>query len=112
MGNAKPKFAMDANQTAFRRFEIQNGLVLSQTGQQDADDFSADFQGLSHFANRVGATLDLGDALFATLHEADFSLVYSLTGDPGQLKNAIGGMINSNISNNDLLSQLELPPVN
>lgn len=98
---------MDATNHAFRRFEIQNGLVISQTGQQDADDFAADFQGLRHFANRVGATLDLGDATHATLHEVDFSFIYSLTSDTSQPGKAIGGMINSNISNNDLLNHLD-----
>jgi hypothetical protein len=97
---------MDASSSAFRRFEIQNGLVISETGQQDADDFAADFQGLRHFANRVGATLELGDATHASLHEEAFSFIFTIGDAPGEPAKAIGGMISSNISNNDLLNSL------
>lgn len=89
---------------SLRVFEIQNGLVISETGQQDADDFAADFQGLRHFANRIGATLELGDAHYATFHEPAFSFIYSL---PHQSNPKISGaMVEANISNKDLLSVL------
>ncbi|TLD68443.1 hypothetical protein FEM03_22840 [Phragmitibacter flavus] len=98
--------ASSPSSSTFRRFEIQNGLVISETGQQDADDFAADFQGLRHFANRVGATLELGDATHATLHEASFSFIFTLSEAPGQPAKAVGGMVASNVSNNDLLNAL------
>src|SRR6478736_2548401 len=52
-----------------RLFDIRNGLVISETGQKDADDFAADFQGLRHFADRIGGSLELGASLYAALHE-------------------------------------------
>ena len=93
--------------TSPRFFNIQNGLVISETGQQDADDFAADFQGLRHFADRIGGGLDLGGSLYASLHEPDFTFMYLLPEDPGaQSSNASGGMIDGSVSNNEMMVAL------
>src|SRR5881409_1979032 len=90
-----------------RLFQIQNGLVISETGQQDADDFAADFQGLRHFADRVGATLELGTSLYASLHEPDFTFMFLLPPHSGpQPSRAAGTMIALDVSNNELLVTL------
>ena len=90
-----------------RLFHIQNGLVISETGQQDADDFAADFQGLRHFADRIGATLELGTSVYASMHEPAFTFMYLLPTDSGaQLRSASGAMISANVSNNELLVTL------
>ncbi len=90
-----------------RAFDIRSGLVISDTGQQDADDFAADFQGLRHFADRVGAGLDLGTSLYASLHEPDFTFMYLLEPNSGtQPGNASGAMIDGAVSNNELLVAL------
>ena len=90
-----------------RIFDIQNGLVIGETGQKDADDFAADFQGLRHFADRVGAGLDLGNSLYASLHEPDFTFMYLLPPDSGaQPSHASGAMIAGGVSNNELLVAL------
>src|SRR3569623_248832 len=87
-----------------RLFDIKNGLVISETGQQDADDFAADFQGLRHFADRIGAGLELGASLYASLHEPDFTFMYMLPleNEP-QTTNATGAMIEASVSNNEML---------
>lgn len=100
---------MNAPETSpdLRIFHIQNGLVISETGQQDADDFAADFQGLRHFTDRVGATLELGSSLYASLHEPDFTFMYLLPLDSNaQVRSASGAMISANVSNNELLVTL------
>lgn len=90
-----------------RTFEIQNGLVISETGQQDADDFAADFQGLRHFADRVGSSLELGSSLYAALHEQEFTFMFLLPVDAqAQPSRATGAMIAANVSNNELLVSL------
>jgi hypothetical protein len=90
-----------------RLFDIRNGLVISETGQKDADDFAADFQGLRHFADRIGAGLDLGTSLYASLHEPDFTFMYLLPPDSGaQPSSASGAMIDGAVSNNELLVAL------
>lgn len=90
-----------------RLFDIRNGLVISDTGQKDADDFAADFQGLRHFADRVGAGLELGTSLYASLHEPGFTFMYLLQPDwGGQSSNASGAMISGNVSNNEMLVTL------
>lgn len=94
---------------ALRLFDIKNGLVISETGQQDADDFAADFQGLRHFADRIGAGLELGGSLYASLHEPDFTFMYMLPMDNGPLSqsnNATGAMIEASVSNNEMLVTL------
>lgn len=92
---------------ALRLFDIKNGLVISETGQQDADDFAADFQGLRHFADRVGAGLELGNSLYASLHEPDFTCMYMLPMDgSSQANNASGAMIEASVSNNEMLVTL------
>ena len=100
--------ASSLNSPSFRRFEIQNGLVISETGQQDADDFAADFQGLRHFAGRIGAILELGEAGYASLHEPEFSFIYTLSSDgSAQPPKIIGAMVSANVSYNDLLGSLQ-----
>ncbi len=90
-----------------RVFDIRNGLVISDTGQKDADDFAADFQGLRHFADRVGAGLEMGTSLYASLHEPDFTFMYLLSPDSGtQPSNASGAMIGGSVSNNEMLVTL------
>ena len=92
---------------ALRLFDIKNGLVISETGQQDADDFAADFQGLRHFADRIGAGLELGPSLYASLHEPDFTFMYMLPLESdAQANNATGAMIEANVSNNEMLVTL------
>jgi hypothetical protein len=88
-------------------FEVQNGLVISETGQQDADDFAADFQGLRHFSDRVGAALDLGGSLYASVHEPEFTFMYMLPVDSNaQPSKASGAMIGQDASNTELLVAL------
>ena len=90
-----------------RVFQIQNGLVISESGQQDADDFAADFQGLRHFADRIGGSLELGASLYAALHEPGFTFMFLLPPNSQSLPgNALGAMIGSNVSNNELLVTL------
>ncbi len=90
-----------------RLFDIRNGIVISDTGQKDADDFAADFQGLRHFADRLGAGLEMGTSLYASLHEPDFTFMYLLQPDSGaQPSNASGAMIDGGVSNNELLVTL------
>lgn len=90
-----------------RVFDIRNGLVISETGQKDADDFAADFQGLRHFADRLGALLDLGPSLYASLHEPDYTFMYMLPPDSGaQPSSASGAMVAGNVSNNEMLVAL------
>jgi len=92
---------------ALRLFQIQNGLVISDTGQQDADDFAADFQGLRHFADRIGATLDLGTSHYASLHEPDFSFMFVLPDNAGSPPSrASGAMISGYVGNTELLIAL------
>ncbi len=95
------------NLPGLRQFKIQNGLVISESGQQDADDFAADFQGLRHFADRIGAALELGGSVYATIHEQSFTFMYALPADSaGQPNRAAGGMIENNVSNNEMLVAL------
>ncbi len=90
-----------------RVFQIQNGLVISESGQQDADDFAADFQGLRHFADRIGGALELGASLYAALHEPGFTFMFLLPPNTQSLPgNALGAMIGANVSNNELLVSL------
>ena len=90
-----------------RIFEIQNGLVIGETGQQDADDFAADFQGLRHFAEKIGQTLELGSSFYASLHEPDFTFMYLLPPNSGeQPSKATGAMISAGVSNYELLLTL------
>jgi hypothetical protein len=90
-----------------RIFEVQNGLVISETGQQDADDFAADFQGLRHFADRAGAALELGGSIYASLHEPDFTFMYLLPLEAGaQPAKALGAMLGHDASNTELLVAL------
>lgn len=90
-----------------RLFQIQNGLVISESGQQDADDFAADFQGLRHFADRIGGSLELGASLYAALHEPGFTFMFLLPPDAqSQPSKASGAMIGTNVSNNELLVAL------
>lgn len=92
---------------SLRTLEIQNGLVISDSGQQDADDFAADYQGLRHFADRVGGALELGGALYGALHEPQFSMMFLLpAGAEGQTNQAVGALIDANVSNNELLVTL------
>lgn len=93
---------------SLRMFSIQNGVVMSDSGQQDADDFAADFQGLRHFADKIGAALDLGPSYYSTIHEDAYSFMYLLPQDADeQAHNATGTMIASNVTNNELLNALQ-----
>jgi hypothetical protein len=97
----------DPNSQSLRLFQVQNGLVISDTGQQDADDFAADFQGLRHFADRVGGTLDLGTSHYSSLHEPDFSFMYLLPQNAGSPPSrASGAMISGFVGNTELLIAL------
>jgi hypothetical protein len=91
---------------SLRTLEIQNGLVISDSGQQDADDFAADYQGLRHFADRVGGALELGGSLYGALHEPQFSMMFLLPAGPESQPQAVGAMIDANVSNNELLVTL------
>jgi hypothetical protein len=59
--------------TSPRLFRVQDGAVTGNTGQEDANNFAADFQGLRHFGNAIGEALDLGPAKLAALQETDFA---------------------------------------
>jgi hypothetical protein len=89
-----------------RKFEIQNGLVISESGQQDADDFAADFQGLRHFGDRVGGALELGGVVYATLHEPAFTFLFKIANDGGSQTRTTGAMIAANVSNNEILAAI------
>ena len=93
---------MDAS-SGFRLFKVQNGIVISESGQQDADDFAADFQGLRHFADRVGGALELGGSVYAALHEPAFSFMFRLPNGAGETS---GTMIARNVSNNELIASI------
>ncbi len=93
--------------TSLRIFQIQNGLVISESGQQDADDFAADYQGLRHFSDRIGQVLDLGSSLYASVHEPQFTFMYLLPDNAGaQPAKASGAMIGSSVANTELLVAL------
>jgi len=97
----------DQASTSLRVFDIQNGLVISESGQQDADDFAADFQGLRHFSDRVGHVLDLGTSLYASVHEPQFTFMYLLPDNASaQPSRATGAMIGSSVANTELLVAL------
>ena len=97
----------DTTSQSLRLLQIQKGLVISDTGQQDADDFAADFQGLRHFADRIGGTLDLGTSHYASLHEPDFSFMYLLPENAGSPPaRATGAMISGFVTNTELLITL------
>ncbi|WP_009964136.1 hypothetical protein [Verrucomicrobium spinosum] len=96
-----------ATAPSLRVLEIQNGLVISESGQQDADDFAADYQGLRHFADRVGGALELGGSLYAAIHEPEFSMMFLLpVGADKPATQAVGAMVDANVSNNELLVTL------
>lgn len=96
-----------SSSSGLRIFQIQNGLVISESGQQDADDFAADFQGLRHFADRIGGSLELGASLYAALHEPGFTFMFLLPPNAQSLPgSASGAMIEANVSNNELLVAL------
>jgi hypothetical protein len=60
-----------------RVFRVQDGVVTGNTGQEDANNFAADFQGLRHFGNLIGEALDLGHSKLAALQEADFAHLWT-----------------------------------
>lgn len=71
---------------ALKLFEFRDGSVTGQTSPEDAENFSRDFQGLRHFAQKMGDVLDLGDVWMGSFREADFTLLWScsLDGQSGQ----------------------------
>lgn len=87
----------------FRRFKVSQGQAHSQTGQQDADDFAADFQGLRHFSEKIGEALNLGSCSYAALREPSFSMIFAITNERGDVD---GGMIDANLSHHELVQYL------
>lgn len=96
---------MSESYLEFRRFSVIDDQVHSQTGQQDADDFAADFQGLRHFSDKVGEALNLGTCQYASLRESEFSAVYAVVNEEGEVR---GGMVNANLHHRDLVQYLSL----
>jgi len=62
-------------------FTLKDGLVESAAGQELVDAFAADFQGLRHFASKIGDALNLGDAWTGTVQEADLTVCYAYHGE-------------------------------
>ncbi len=58
-------------------FTLKDGLVSSNGGQESANNFAADFQGLRHFGLKVGECLDLDAPWMGTLQEDDFTLNFA-----------------------------------
>ncbi len=62
-------------------FTLKDGLVESSADQELVDAFAADFQGLRHFASKIGETLNLGHAWTGTLQEEDLTVSYAYFGE-------------------------------
>ena len=54
-------------------FQIQGSAVVGDSGQEDANHFAADFQGLRHFGQKIAEALDLKGPWHAAFREEDFS---------------------------------------
>jgi hypothetical protein len=69
-----------------KMFEFHDGTVSGDTSPEDAENFARDFQGLRHFAQKMGNALDLGDVWMGGYREADFTHLWScsLDGKSGQ----------------------------
>jgi|JI10StandDraft_1071094.scaffolds.fasta_scaffold218174_3 hypothetical protein len=70
-------------------FDLENGEISSDEDQSSVDAFAADFQGLRHFANKLGQALNLKNAWMGAVQEADFAVLYKLDG-PDVNSNASG----------------------
>ena len=72
-----------------KRFEIRDGNVSGDTSEEDVKHFAADFQGLRHFGQKIGESLDLGTPWLGAFREADFTHLWAYAGnhslptDPG-----------------------------
>jgi len=58
-------------------FVMRAGVIESETGQEAVDHFAADFQGLRHFATKIGETLELGDPWQGAFREPDYTLMFA-----------------------------------
>jgi hypothetical protein len=69
---------MTTDSDAPKFFHVQSGEVIGTTGQEDANAFAADFQGLRHFGNRIGEALDLGAPWLGAFQETDFTHLWAI----------------------------------
>jgi hypothetical protein len=76
--------------TSLKLFEFAQGTVTGDTTPEDAENFARDFQGLRHFAQKMGSALDLGDVWMGGFREADFTHLWSCSLDG---KSGHGAMI-------------------
>lgn len=58
-------------------FNLKDGVVASDSGQESVNNYAADFQGLRHFGLKIGECLELGAPWQGTLQENDFTLNFA-----------------------------------
>ncbi len=73
--------ADDETAPALKLFEFANGTIIGHDDPTEAEHFAADFQGLRHFANKIGETMELGDVWMGGFREKDFTLLWSCAVD-------------------------------
>ena len=76
--------------TSLKLFEFRDGPVSGNTTPEDAENFARDFQGLRHFAQKMGDAMDLGDVWMGGFRESDFTHLWSCSMDG---KSGQGAMI-------------------
>lgn len=77
---SQPLFLMSTTEAAplpLQLFNLKDGLVASDSGQEAVNNFAADFQGLRHFGQKIGDCLELGSPWMGTLQEEDFTLNFA-----------------------------------
>jgi hypothetical protein len=92
---------MSNEANALKLFRVQEGAVTGTCGQDDANHFAADFQGLRHFGAKIGEALDLGEPWLGAFRETDFTHLWAAPqkGDSA----ASGAMTDSRAQLRDLL---------
>jgi hypothetical protein len=65
-------------------FKIQGSSVAGDSGQEDANHFAADFQGLRHFGQKIAEALDLEGPWHGAFREADFSHFWATETNAGE----------------------------
>ena len=88
---------------SLKSFEFTNGSIVGHDDVTEAEHFAADFQGLRHFAQKIGDAMDLGEVWMGSFRERDFALLWScsIDGLSGQ-----GAMIDSNAPLFELLQNV------
>jgi hypothetical protein len=76
-------------ESTLKVFEFKDGTVTGVTGASDVKDFAADFQGLRHFADKIGEALELSPVWLGGMREADFTHLWNCTPDGNSGKGAI-----------------------